>query len=474
MERTGWGRQLSVTADGRGLVGHAGAVLLHRVADRVGLTVALQRLWPAGGSATWRNRAHVLLGLASAIVLGATNLSEAEQLQAHHQAILGPAGSDSTAHRLLAGMDERELGRIARARARVRRHLWSLLALRPGGFPWLAVAGKVLTGWIVIDIDATVILASSKKEGAAATFKKTFGFHPLAAWCANTQESLAMLLRPGNAGSNTVADHLAVLADALGQIPDSSRAKILVRVDGAGATHELLEHLEKLNTARRTVRYLTGWTITADDEQAIAHLPERAWDALLEQDGTPHESYGVAELTGLNQRSGWPDGMRLLVRRVKPSGRQVKKLTAFEKKTGWKDSVVATNIRHMWGIAGSHQPQWLDALSRSHATVEDRVRGDKAMGLRNLPSKKWQVNQGWVLAANIGHDLDCWVRLLALHDQDDLVRAEPDTMRYRIYHLPARLARHARRRWLRIERTWSWAHAFTLAWQRLTDLPDVT
>ncbi|GAA3379438.1 hypothetical protein GCM10020367_62960 [Streptomyces sannanensis] len=100
----------------------------------------------------------------------------------------------------------------------------------------------------------------------------------------------------------------------------------------------------------------------------------------------------------------------------------------------------------MWGIAGSHQPQWPDALSRSHATVEDRVRGDKAMCLRNLPSKKWQVNQGWVLTANLGHDLDCWVRLMALQDQDDLVRAELDTMRCRIYQLPARLARHARRR----------------------------
>jgi hypothetical protein len=273
---------------------------------------------------------------------------------------------------------------------------------------------------------------------------------------------------------NTVADHLVVLADALAQIPGSSRAKILVRVDGAGATHELLEHLEKLNTARRTVRYLTGWTITADDERAIAKLPGQAWDALLEQDGTPHDSYKVAELTGLNRRSGWPDGMRLLVRRVKPSGRQAKKLTAFETRTGWKYSIVATNIRHMWGIAGSHQPQWLDALSRSHATVEDRVRGDKAMGLRNLPSKKWRVNQGWILAAALGHDLDCWVRLLAMHDQDDLVRAEIGTMRFRIYHLPARLARHARRRWLRIEGTWPWAHAFTLAWHRLTGLPAVT
>ncbi|MGY4967559.1 hypothetical protein ACWDEE_43185, partial [Streptomyces sp. 900105245] len=88
--------------------------------------------------------------------------------------------------------------------------------------------------------------------------------------------------------------------------------------------------------------YGSGWTITADDEQAIAKLPEQAWDALLEQDGTPHESYKVAELTGLNQRPGWPEGMRLLIRRVRPSGRQLKKLTALEKKTGWKYSILAT------------------------------------------------------------------------------------------------------------------------------------
>lgn len=473
-ERTGWDRRLSVAADGKGLVGHAGAVLLHRVADRVGLTEALGRLWPHGGSATWRDRAHVLLGLASAIVLGATNLADAEQLQAHHQAILGRAASDSTAHRTLAALDERGRMRIARARAKVRRHVWSLLHLRPGGFPWLTVAGKRLTGWIVVDLDATIILAASKKEGATKTFKKTFGFHPLAAWCANTEESLAMLLREGNAGSNTAADHVRVLTDALAQIPHASAAKILVRIDGAGATHELLEHLEQLNTARRTVRYLVGWTVTGDDEKAIAKLPNGAWEAALKQDGTVHDDYGIAELTGLNTRTGWPEGMRLLVRRVKPSARHEKKLTAFEKKTGWKYCVIATNIRHMWGIPGSHQPQFLDALSREHAVVEDRVRGDKAMGLRNLPSKKWQVNQGWMLACNLGHDLDCWVRLLALHDQDSLARAEPGTMRHRLYQLPARLAHHARRRWLRIDRTWPWADAFVLAWQRLTALPALT
>ncbi|MDP4512183.1 IS1380 family transposase, partial [Nonomuraea sp. G32] len=106
-----------------------------------------------------------------------------------------------------------------------------------------------------------------------------------------------------------------------------------------------------------------------------------------------------------------------------------KNLTAFEMRTGWKYSIIATNIGRMWGIAGSHHPQWLDALARAHAVVEDRVRAGKAMGLRNLPSQDWTVNSGWILAANLGHDLDCWIRLLTLHDQDGLERAEPDTMR---------------------------------------------
>lgn len=471
-ERTGWDRRLAVVADGKGLIGHAGAVLLRACADRVGLTAALARVLPVGAGA-WRDRAEVVVGLATAIVLGATNLSEAEQLQLHQAPVFGPPASDSTARRTLAALDERALARIAKVRARVRRHVWGLLHLRPGGFPWLTVAGKRLTGWIVIDLDATIIEAASKKTGAAVTFKKTWGFHPLAAWCANTSESLAMLLRSGNAGANTVADHVTVLTEALKQIPGSSHAKILVRVDGAGATHELLEHLEALNTARRTVRYTVGWKMTDADEQAIALIPEDAWEDSLRQDGDIQNGYHVAELTGVNRRQGWPDGMRLIVRRVRPSGRQVKKLTDFERRTGWRYSVTATNIRHMWGIAGSHQPQWLDALARSHATVEDRVRTDKAMGLRNLPSQDWTVNAGWMLTANLAHDLDCWVRLLALHDQPDLERAEPDTMRFRIYHLPARLAAHARRRWLRIDRTWPWAAAFTTCWQRLTSLPTL-
>ena len=223
-------------------------------------------------------------------------------------------------------------------------------------------------------------------RGAAATFKKGYGFHPLGGWCANTSESLAMLLRPGNAGSNTVADHIRVLADAFDQIPATYRKKILVRVDGAGATHELLKHLNQMNTLWRTVRFTVGWTITATDEAAIAVLPETDWADSLRQDATATTTAGVAELTGLDARAeAWTPGLRLIARRTKPSARHQAKLTALERKTGWRYAIVATNITRIWGIPGSHHPQWIDALHRCHATVEDRVRTNKAMGLRNLP-----------------------------------------------------------------------------------------
>jgi hypothetical protein len=146
------------------------------------------------------------------------------------------------------------------------------------------------------------------------------------------------------------------------------------------------------------------------------------------------------------------------VRRTRPAARHRKNLTGLERATGWRYAIVATNITRMRGIAGSHHPQWLDALHRSHATVEDTVRTNKAMGLRNLPSKSWTVNQGWVLAANIAADLAAWTRLLGLHDQPDLTHAEPETLRYRLLHLPATLSSHARQRVLKIPKNLALDH----------------
>jgi hypothetical protein len=352
--------------------------------------------------------------------------------------------------------------------------VWSLIAARPAGFPWLAIAGKILTGWLVIDLDATLITAHSDKEGAAPTFKKGYGFHPLGAWLANTAESLAMLLRPGNAGSNTFADHAAVLTAAIRQIPSRMRSRLLVRVDGAGASHELITHLLSLSSRCRTVLFTSGWMITPADERAIAMLPAAAWQAAVDQDGTVQEDKHVAEITHLMSRAaGWPAGLRWIVRRTRPSRRQMKNLTAFERATGWRYSIIVTSIpgAGIPGVPGSHHAQFIDVLHREHAIVEDGVRTAKAMGLRNLPSKTWIVNCGWVLAANVAADLSAWCRLLGLYDQDDLKDAEPDTLRYRLWALPARLVRHARARVLKISRTWPWKEAFLACWQRLCALP---
>ena len=432
MDDTRWDHRLKVTGEGESLAGHAGAVLLRKLADQAGLTAALGAALARAGKFPLIDRGVALVSMAVAIALGARSMNDIALL-AHHEPVFGAPPSDTTVRRTLELADPRTLDKIARVRAAVRGHVWSLICATPAGFPWLAVAGKVLAGWLVIDLDATLITACSDKEGAAPTFKMGYGFHPLGAWLANTAESLAMLLRPGNAGSSTFTDHLAVLTAAIRQIPSRFRSRLLVRVDGAGASHELVSHLLSLSSRRRTVLFTCGWAITAADEQAIRKLPAPAWKPAVNQDGTVQQDKHVAEITHLMRRAaGWPAGLRWVVRRTRPSRRQARNLTAFERATGWRYSIIVTNIPAAGGIGGvpgSHHAQFIDVLHRQHAVVEDGVRAAKSMGLRNLPSKTWQVNCGWVLAANIAADLVAWCRLLGLYDCDDLKDAEPDTLR---------------------------------------------
>ncbi|WP_327247881.1 IS1380 family transposase [Streptomyces sp. NBC_01320] len=486
MKGSGWDRRLVVRADDRNLVGHAGIVLLRKVADRVGLTIALTRALPQGVGPGWRDRGMALVQLACAIALGARNVLEAEQLQHHWRMLFPHPVSDSTLWRTLETIDGPVAVRVERVRAAIRRVVWTLLALRPGGFPWITVCGRDLLGWYVLDLDATIVACTSKKEGAGGTFKGTFGHMPLGAWVANTRECVAMLLRPGNAAPNDVADHRSVLAAALRQLPLPLWSKLLIRIDGAAFSHGVLEHLQSLTTSRRRVWWVTGWAVNDTDEAAIALLPEHVWTAALRQDGEVHEInnpdgerlfYQVAELTGVRDLAGWPAGMRLIVRRVKPSRRDAKQLTAFEKRTGWRYQIVATNIpahQGLSGVPGSGQVWFLDALYRDHAEVEDRVKATKRIGLGLLPSKSWQLNAAWVLASTLAADLDAWTRLLLLHDEPGLAKSEPETIRRKLYHLPARLTSHARRRTLHLDQTWPWASAFTTAWHHAMKLPDVT
>ncbi len=290
MKTTGWDQRLDVRADDRNLIGHAGVVLLRKIADRVGLTQALAAVLPKGTGPGRRDRGMALVQLACAIVLGATNVLQAEQLHYHWRRLFPCPLSDSTLRRTLETIDGPLAARVERARAVIRRGVWTLLALRPGGFPWILVCARELTGWYVLDLDAIIVTCTSRKEGTAGTFKGSFGHMPLGAWVANTRECVAMLLRPGNAPPNDVADHKSVLAAALRQLPLPLWSKLLVRIDGTAFSHALLDHLQTLTTCRRRVRWVTGWAINTADETAM--LPETVWTPALRQDGELHEITG--------------------------------------------------------------------------------------------------------------------------------------------------------------------------------------
>jgi hypothetical protein len=164
MQHMWWDHGLKVTAGGQGLVGHAGAVLLRVLADRSGLTGALGPALARAGKSPLADRGVALVSMAVAIALGATCMSDIAVLS-HLGPVLGAAPGDTTVRRTLELADPATLGKVARVRARARAHVRDLIAATPGGFPWVEIAGKALTGWLVIDLDATLVTARSPALG---------------------------------------------------------------------------------------------------------------------------------------------------------------------------------------------------------------------------------------------------------------------------------------------------------------------
>lgn len=324
-----------MTGDGTGVVAQAGNAAVRMVADRTGLTDALSVAVARRGFTPGHDRGRVLVDVATMVTAGGEAIADIDTLR-HQQDVLGPVASAPTVWRTLDELTPALLKRIEKARAATRARVWDLI---PGGLPASAVAGTTLpAGVVVLDVDATIVVAHSEKEQATRTFKKTFGYHPIGVWCDNTQELLAASLRPGNAGSNTTTDHIDVLSRAIAQVPASYRRTLLVRADGAGASHGLLDWLTTMNTARahgqrgRSVEYSVGFAITEPLRQAIALVPKNAWATALDADGQVRDHADVVEITGLLNLTTWPAGMRVIVRREHPHpGAQ---LSLFEERDG--------------------------------------------------------------------------------------------------------------------------------------------
>jgi predicted transcriptional regulator len=493
---TGWSRGLEVTGGGTGVVSHAGLVLLRQLADRTGLTAGLSAALPSpdGG----HDRGRVFADLACAIADGARAFSDF-RVMGDQQEVFGQVASVPTAWRALkeiAGGGDRTRRRITAAVNKTRRHAWSCGIARHGQLPPVRVADRQLAGITCIRLDATVVPAHSDKEQAEPNFKG-YGHHPLLAACDNTREPLAWMLRPGSAGSNTAADHLQVLQDAIAALPPELRRKLMVTCDGAGASHDLVKKLDKLASRRGyQLIYSVGWALGEREKAALALVPETAWEAAIDAGGKVRERRSddacgnercahqacwigeahVTELTGLlrhgpdgDRLKAWPKKMRVFARRERPHpGAQ---LTLFEAANGWRYSLWATNLPAATrGWRG--QCACIDAAHRVHARVEDVIRTGKATGLGRFPSRDYQVNKAWLDASMTACILLSWLRLLAL--DGTLAKAEPKTLRYRLLRAAARLVRGGRRRTLKIAAAWPWATAITTAWQRIQALPHPT
>ncbi len=422
---------------------HAGATLLGQVADKVGLTSALSvRL----AGLKQRRRGHdpgvVLRDLAVMLADGGECVSDLGATR-DQDALFGAVASDSTAFRTVDRIASTPglLDAVRDAHARARARFWELHG-----------APERLT----IDIDATLITAHSEKEKAAGNYKHGYGFHPLGAYADETREAFAMLLRPGNAGSNTAADHKTVIDRALAQIPAEQieKIEILIRADSAGATHETADHCHDGN-----LRFSFGYELTEQVRSAVLEIPEDAWVRALDQDDSERENGEVVEITHLLNLSSWPEGSRVIVRRERPHpGAQL----SFTDHDGYRFQAILTDQTD-GDIAV------IERRHRQRARVEDRIRDDKDTGLAKLPFKAFALNELWLEIVTLAHDLLVWTQALCL--DGELAKAEPKRLRYRLFHVGARLAFSGRRGKLHLPAAWPWTQALKAALEKLETLP---
>ncbi|MFF1838860.1 IS1380 family transposase [Streptomyces sp. NPDC058231] len=454
-KRIGSYPRVCVEGGGRAVVSQAGGVLLVETARKTGLGQAISAaLAPWCKARAVHDPGKILLDVALAVALGGDCLADVGMLRAE-PAVFGPVASDPTVSRLidaLASAGPKALAAIRTARAHVREHVWKLAGQAAPD------AGRE----VIVDIDGVLVLAHSEKQGAAATWKKTFGHHPLMAFVdhgrGGSGEPVAALLRPGNAGSNTAVDHIATAQLALTQLPKKYRRgrQTLIRTDSGGGTHEFVAWLARRG---RWLSYSVGMTITEQIHHAVLNVPGSAWTAATEPGGEIRDGAWVAELDG-DCLKGWPKGMRLIVRKERPHpGAQLR----FTDADGLRLTCFATNTSGT-AIAA------LELRHRQRARAEDRIRGARATGLRNLPLRDSAQNQIWLEIVQLALDLLAWMPMLALTGRARLW--EPRRLRIRLFSAAAQLVTTARRRHLKFATHWPWTNVITDAIERLQALPN--
>jgi hypothetical protein len=461
-KRSGLYPLVRVDAAGSGVISQAGGVTLVETIRASGLDQFL-----SGKLERWRkptavhDPAKVVLDLAVALAVGGDCLSDVSVLRAE-PGVFGSVASDPTVSRTVAALASdapRALAAINAARAQARARVWALAG------PHAPDAGAGADRPLVIDLDATLVTSHSDKEQARPTFKRGFGFHPLWAFADHGQdgtgEPLAVLLRPGNAGSNTAADHLTVIRDALAQLPSHRPGvrpgrKVLVRTDAAGCTHDVLDFL-----STQRLSYSVGFSLPENTEQLLEHIPARVWAPAYDGDGQIRDGAWVAEVTDLLDLASWPKGMRVIVRKERPHPGAQLRITDAD---GMRVTAFATNTAR-------GQLADLELRHRRRARCEDRIRCAKDTGLTNLPLHGFDQNRIWCALVALACEITAWLQTLALA-RHPARRWEPKRLRLRLLSAAGRLATSGRRVVMHLSRTGRWSELLLSILSQLRALPD--
>lgn len=447
-------RRVRVEPGGTGVVAHVGLHAVGSFADRLGLGEVLSAAVPyRGPGVPVHDRGKVLVQSALMLAGGGESCLDIEHLRAGPD-LFGSVPSDTTVARTFAGITEADRARIAAAVAPLRAKVWETSKAFDDAGP------------VVLDIDASLIeIHSENKDQTAATFKGGFGFHPMFCFADATGDTLAAVLRPGNAGANTVTDHVDVLDQAIAQLPAPIAQghavgddpglvarEVVVRADSAGCTEGFLSACRERNVGFFvTARSNAQVTAAIDDAIGI----DKVWLAALGRNGEPRtDGAAVVELTSLIDDAKLPEGTRLIVRRepLHP---------------GAQRSLFPDLDYRYWGHYTDQpgDPRDLDATMRAHAHVEQHIQRLKDSGLCRFPFTDFDTNTAWLTAVTLAADLLRWFQLVCLTGA--WTNARPKALRWSILHAPGRLIRTARQRLVRIIDNWPTADVLLDAYERI-------
>jgi len=445
---------VGVEGGGTQVVAHAGLHALGRFADRIGLGASLSAAIPwAGERAPLHDRGTVLTHAMLMLAAGGEACSDIEFLVAQPR-LFGAVASDSTLYRTMRAITPTVLDDLTTQAAATRALVWRRMAATTGN------------SMVVLDIDASLVqIHSENKAGTGPNYKGGFGFSPMLCFADATGEALAGMLRPGNAGANSVADHFTVLDAAVAQLPveiaaghhagddvTQVRRRVQVRTDSAGCSTRFAT-----GCRARNIGFAVVARTNASIHKGISRIQHdnSRWQPARRRTSDNAQRSHVAEITDLVDLSNWPAGTRLIVRRE-------------HLHQGAQRSLFPSLCYRYWGhyTDADGTPVQLDAHMRNHAHVEDHIKRLKDSGLERFPFSDLDANRAWMQLVCLAADLVRWFQHLCC--TGELATAEPKRMRWSLWHTPARIVRSAGRDVMRIIDGWPTTGDLLDAHQRIT------